>query len=742
MKKKFNVYGMSCAACQAAVERATRRVDGVDSADVNLIGKFMICEYDEKKTSDKAICAAVKKAGYKASVAEEERPAAIQDGDGFTPVKTRLIVSIVFLVLLMYISMGHMIGLPLPSIFHGTEGALFFSFTQFLLTLPILYVNRKFFAVGFRALFHLSPNMDSLVAVGSAAAMLYGIFSIYKIGYGLGFGEPEVVDAYRQNLYFESAAMILTLVTVGKFLEEKSKNKTTSAISSLVKLAPETATVIRDGKEETIASKDILVGDVVVIKPGERIPVDGTVVEGASSVDQSALTGESVPVYKSVGDGVLSASINKNGTLKFRADKVGKDTTLSKIIELVENAGASKAPVAKLADKIAAVFVPVVIGISVITCAVWLTLNYGFEHALNCAISVLVISCPCALGLATPVAITVAAGRCASKGIMIKSAEAFEILSKCDAAVLDKTGTVTRGEPRVTDVIPAGITEDRFLKIAASLEKPSEHPLAEAIVSAATWDLIKAEDFSAVIGRGVTATLDGVKYHGGNAAYMAELGIDISEYEDALTRLSDEGKTAMMFSDGDKLIGIIGAMDEPRETSAEAVNALKNLGVEPIMLTGDNRRTAEAVAKSVGIDVVVSDVLPTEKEKEISSLKSRGRRVMMIGDGINDSPALAAADVGVAVGSGTDIAIGSADVVLMQSDLRLAATAVKFSRRTLRIIRGNLFWAFIYNMIGIPIAAGVLFPAFGLLLSPMIGAAAMSLSSLFVVTNSLRLYRK
>ena len=742
MKKKFNVYGMSCAACQAAVERATRRVDGVDSADVNLIGKFMICEYDEKKTSDKAICAAVKKAGYKASVAEEERPAAIQDGDGFTPVKTRLIFSIVFLVLLMYISMGHMIGLPLPSIFHGTEGALFFSFTQFLLTLPILYVNRKFFAVGFRALFHLSPNMDSLVAVGSTAAMLYGIFSIYRIGYGLGFGEPEVVDAYRQNLYFESAAMILTLVTVGKFLEEKSKNKTTSAISSLVKLAPETATVIRDGKEETIASKDILVGDVVVIKPGERIPVDGTVVEGASSVDQSALTGESVPVYKTVGDGVLSASINKNGTLKFRADKVGKDTTLSKIIELVENAGASKAPVAKLADKIAAVFVPVVIGISVITCAVWLTLNYGFEHALNCAISVLVISCPCALGLATPVAITVAAGRCASKGIMIKSAEAFEILSKCDAAVLDKTGTVTRGEPRVTDVIPAGITEDRFLKIAASLEKPSEHPLAEAIVSAATGDLIKAEDFSAVIGRGVTATLDGVKYHGGNAAYMAELGIDISEYEDALTRLSDEGKTAMMFSDGDKLIGIIGAMDEPRETSAEAVNALKNLGVEPIMLTGDNRRTAEAVAKSVGIDVVVSDVLPTEKEKEISSLKSRGRRVMMIGDGINDSPALAAADVGVAVGSGTDIAIGSADVVLMQSDLRLAATAVKFSRRTLRIIRGNLFWAFIYNMIGIPIAAGVLFPAFGLLLSPMIGAAAMSLSSLFVVTNSLRLYRK
>lgn len=742
MKKKFNVNGMSCAACSAAVERATRRVDGVENADVNLIGKFMICEYDETKTSDKAICAAVKKAGYKASVAEEEKTAAIQDGDGFTPVKTRLIVSAVFLVTLMYVSMGHMIGLPLPQVFHGTEGALFFSFTQFLLTLPILYVNRKFFAVGFRALMHLSPNMDSLVAVGSAAAALYGVFSIYRIGYGLGFGEPDVVDAYRQNLYFESAAMILTLVTVGKFLEERSKKKTTSAISSLVKLAPETATVIRDGKEDVIASKDIIVGDIVVIKPGERIPVDGTVVDGASSVDQSALTGESVPVYKTVGDGVLSASVNKNGTLKFRAEKVGKDTTLSKIIELVENAGASKAPVAKLADKVAAVFVPVVMGISVITCAVWLLLNYGFEHALNCAISVLVISCPCALGLATPVAITVAAGRCASKGIMIKSAEAFEMLSKCDAAVLDKTGTVTRGEPRVTDVLPTELSKDEFLKIAASLEKPSEHPLAEAITRAATGELIPAEDFSAVPGRGVTATLGGVRYHGGNAAYMAELDVDISEYEDTLARLSEDGKTAMMFASGGKLIGVIGAMDEPRETSAEAVAELKNLGVEPIMLTGDNRPTADAVAKRVGIDTVVSDVLPTEKEKEIASLRESGKRVIMVGDGINDSPALAAADVGVAVGSGTDIAIESADVVLMQSDLRLAATAVKFSRRTLRVIRGNLFWAFIYNVIGIPIAAGVLFPAFGLLLSPMIGAAAMSLSSLFVVTNSLRLYRK
>ena len=744
MKKKFNVSGMSCAACSAAVERATRRVDGVESADVNLIGKFMICQYDETKTSDKAICAAVKKAGFKASVAaaEDEKSAPAQDGDGFTPVRTRLIVSAVFLVLLMYVSMGHMIGLPLPQMFHGTNGALLFSFTQFLLTLPIIYVNRKFYAVGFKALFHLSPNMDSLVAVGSAAAMIYGVFSIFRIGYGLGFGEPDVVDTYRENLYFESAAMILTLVTVGKFLEERSKKKTTSAISSLVKLAPETATVIRDGKEEIIPSKDIRVGDIVLIKPGERIPVDGTVVEGASSVDQSALTGESVPVYKTVGDSVLSASVNKNGTLKFRAEKVGADTTLSKIIELVENAGASKAPVAKIADKVAAIFVPTVMGIALLTCAVWLILNYGFEHALNCAISVLVISCPCALGLATPVAITVAAGRCASKGIMIKSAEAFEILSKCDTAVVDKTGTVTCGEPRVTDVIPIETSKDELLKIAASLEKMSEHPLAEAICAAFDGEIAKAVDFSAVPGRGVTASIGGEKYFGGSAAYMAELGVDIAPYSDALDKLSSEGKTAMMFAADNKLIGIVGAMDEPRETSAEAVSELKALGVDVVMLTGDSRRCADAVAKSVGIDTVVSDVLPTEKEKEISSLKAGGKRVVMVGDGINDSPALAAADVGVAVGSGTDIAIDSADVVLMRSDLRLAATAIGFSRRTLRIIRGNLFWAFIYNVIGIPIAAGVLFPAFGLLLSPMIGAAAMSLSSLFVVTNSLRLYRK
>lgn len=744
MKKKFNVSGMSCAACQAAVERATRRVDGVESADVNLIGKFMICRYDETKTSDREICAAVKKAGYKASVAAEEKEASApaQENDGFTPVKTRLIVSAVLLVILMYVSMGHMIGLPLPHIFHGTAGAGIFALTQLIIALPIIYVNRKFYAVGFRALFHFSPNMDSLVAVGSASALIYGVFSLFMICYGLGTGKNEIVDSYRQNLYFESAAMILTLVTVGKFLEERSKKKTTSAISSLVKLAPETATVIRDGKEETIASKDILVGDTVVIKPGERIPVDGTVIEGASSVDQSALTGESVPVYKTVGDSVMSASVNKNGTLKFRAEKVGKDTTLSKIIELVENAGASKAPVAKLADKVAAVFVPIVMGIALVTGAVWLVLGYGFEHALNCAISVLVISCPCALGLATPVAITVAAGRCASKGIMIKSAEAFEILSKCDTAVLDKTGTVTRGEPRVTDIMPIGMSNEEFIKIAASLEKSSEHPLAEAICEAFDGEIAQAVDFSAVPGRGVTAEIGGVKYYGGNSAYMAELGVDITEHEETLARLSQEGKTAMMFSSNGNLIGVIGAMDEPRETSADAVSTLKALGVEPIMLTGDNRRTADAVAKSVGIDTVISDVLPTEKEKEISSLRESGKRVIMVGDGINDSPALAAADVGVAVGSGTDIAIDSADVVLMRSDLRLAATAVNFSRRTLRIIRGNLFWAFIYNVIGIPIAAGVLFPAFGLLLSPMIGAAAMSLSSLFVVTNSLRLYGK
>lgn len=735
---------MSCAACSASVEKAVKRIDGVISADVNLLGKSMICEYDEKKTSADAVIAAIKCAGFEASLfGDEEKPREeqAQSSDGFTPVKTRLTASCILLVILMYISMGHMIGLPLPSFLCGTENGVSFALLQFLIALPIIYLNRKFYFVGFKALWHRAPNMDSLVAVGSSASLLYGIFAIFMIGYGLGHGDTEIAEKYLHNLYFESSAMILTLVTVGKFLEERSKNKTRSAISELVKLAPSTAHVIRDGREIEISSSDIIVGDMIVVCPGEKIPVDGVITDGSSTVDESALTGESMPVEKTVGDNVMSASVNKNGSFTFRAEKVGADTMLSKIIELVENAGASKAPVAKLADKVAAVFVPTVMGIAALAFAVWLILGYSFEHALTCAVSVLVISCPCALGLATPVAITVAAGRCAKQGIMIKSAEAFELLSKCDTAVLDKTGTITNGKPQVTDVIPIGMEKSELLNIAASIEKPSEHPLAEAITAEAC-DIIKADDFRAVMGRGVCASLSGKMYYGGNAAYMAELGIDISAVDDKINELSSLGRTAMMFADEERLIGIIGAADEPRQTSADAIRALSSLGVEPIMLTGDNKRCAAAVAERVGIKNVISDVLPADKENVVSSLCGEGKHVMMIGDGINDSPALARAEVGVAIGSGADIAIDSADVVLMHSDLNLAVRAVDFSRKTLRVIKGNLFWAFIYNIIGIPIAAGVLFPAFHILLSPMIGAAAMSLSSLFVVTNSLRLYKK
>jgi len=739
--KKFGIEGMSCSACSSSVERVVRRLDGVVKADVNLLGKFMICEYDASKVDDEKIISAVKKAGFEATLssAEKEKKERKSGDGGFTDIGTRLAVSVVFLLILMFFSMGHMVGIH---VFPEEGGAALSALTQLLLALPILYVNRKFFFVGFRALIKHSPNMDTLVAVGSASAIIYGIFSTYMICYGMGFGDGELVAKYAHNLYFESGAMILSLVTVGKYLEERSKTKTKSAIASLVKLAPETATVIKNGKNVTVKVGDIAVGDLILIKPGERIPVDGVIVEGASYVDQSALTGESVPVEKTVGDSVMSASSNKNGRIVFRAEKVGGDTTLSRIIELIENAGASKAPVSKLADRIAAVFVPSVMAISLVTAVAWLIAGYGFEHALNCAASVLVISCPCALGLATPVAITVAAGRCASKGIMIKSAEAFEILSKCDTVVLDKTGTVTSGVPVVTDIIPINKDESDFLKIAASLEKPSEHPLSDAVVSAYDGELFEADDFFAVFGKGVRATIGGVLYFGGSPSYISELGIDIEPYRKAIEELSSGGKTVMMFSSEKSPIGIIATADEPRATSADAVHSFKALGAETIMLTGDNERCAKAISGRVGIDKVIADLLPEDKEKAVASLRAEGKKVLMVGDGINDAPALVSADMGIAVSSGTDVAIDSADVVLMQNDLRLAAEAMSFSRKTLRVIKGNLFWAFIYNVIGIPLAAGVLFPTLGILLSPMIGAAAMSFSSIFVVTNSLRLYKK
>lgn len=582
--------------------------------------------------------------------------------------------------------------------------------------------------------------MDSLVATGSSAALIYGIIAIFMIGYGLGHGDTALVDYYRENLYFESAAMILTLVTVGKFLEERSKNKTGAAVEHLLKLAPEVAHVFRGGREVEIKTSELVIGDIIIIRPGESLPADGVVVEGASSVDESMLTGESMPVEKTVGDSVIGATINKNGSFKYRAEKVGSETSLAKIIELVREAGATKAPIAKLADKVSGIFVPVVMSIAAVTLIVWLILGKGFDFALSCAISVLVISCPCALGLATPVAVTVAIGRMAERGILIKSAQSLEILHGVKTVVLDKTGTITEGKPSVTDVVSDDT--DALLLLSASLEASSEHPLAEAIrdYCAEKGIVPKAvSDFAAVSGRGVRATIDGNAAFGGNAAYMTEQGIDIFGAEESLSLLASEAKTPMLFAYDGKLVGVIAVADKIKSTSKDAVTRLADMGVSAMMLTGDNRQTADAVAKSAGITDVVAEVLPQDKEREVAA-KMQDGRVAFVGDGINDSPALTRADVGIAIGSGADIAIDSADIVLMKNDLTDIPVVISYSRRTMRNIKQNLFWAFFYNTLGIPVAAGVL-SGFGIMLSPMIGAAAMSLSSLFVVTNALRLYR-
>lgn len=743
MKQKFDVHGMSCSACSAGVERVVSRLDGVQEVEVNLLGESMLCRFDEQKVKNEDIIAAVEKAGFSANVHGEEQKAAPMEGERFASEKTRLIVSVVFLVILMYISMGHMLGAPLPHFLHGSENAVSFAFIQFLLTLPIVYVNRKFYSVGFSALYRRSPNMDSLVAVGSGAALLYGVFAIFKIGYGLGHGDSELAASYAHNLYFESAAMILSLVTVGKYLEERSKRKTGAALSSLMDLAPKRANVIRDGKEMTVLSENLMVGDIIVVRPGESIPVDGVIIEGSSSVDESAITGESIPVEKSVGSEVISATINKNGSFTMKATHVGGDTTLSKIIQLVEEAGASKAPIARLADKVAGVFVPIVMCIALAATGVWLIAGESFEFALSIGIAVLVISCPCALGLATPVAITVATGSCAKRGILIKSAQALETLHKTDVVVLDKTGTITEGRPLVTAVLPIGAAQEELVQLAASLEAGSEHPLAEAITEYAEGvELAPAEDFSAVAGRGVRAKLSGRECFGGNADYMRELGVDISEAEGKTTELASEGSTAMYFAAEGKLLGVIYAADKIKDSSIEAVKKLKAQGLEVVMLTGDSKLTAQAVGRRVQVSRVIAQVMPADKERVVSELQSEGKTVCMVGDGINDSPALTRADVGIAIGSGTDIAIDSADAVLLKNDLRDVSELIAYSGKTMRNIKQNLFWAFFYNVIGIPVAAGALYPSFGIALSPMIGAACMSLSSIFVTTNALRLYKK
>lgn len=830
MKERYHVTGMSCSACSSHVEKAVNKLDAVEKASVNLLTETMDVTYDESKLSSEGIIDAVVKAGYGANVMSESSNGNAAGGQSASgsgnrrsgsgthgkqelqqkldaeakAMKWRLGISIGFLIPLMYVSMHHMFkewfGIPVPAFIvntmHGNANAMNFALTQFLLLLPILYVNRKFFAVGFKTLAHRSPNMDSLIALGSGAALVYGIFAMYRISYGLGYGDMAVVEHYAHDLYFESSGTILTLITVGKYLESRSKGKTSEAITKLMNLAPKVAILVtEDGQEKEVPTESLQKGDIFLVKPGSLVPVDGIVLEGNSSVDEAAITGESVPVEKQAGDHVVSATVNKAGFLKCRADRVGDDTTLAQIIRLVEEASASKAPIAQLADKVAGVFVPTVMAISLVTLIVWLISGATAEFAISTAIAVLVISCPCALGLATPVAIMVGTGVGASNGILIKTGEALQQAKEIDTVVLDKTGTITSGKLKVEEIsgYDARIPTDAMMQIAAALEKKSEHPLAEAVVEYAEREHLpipEMRDFKATFGRGVEGTLAhdfavqeplkkdgptaafcagragekvggisesvemlrrtvtipaGTKFYVGNLAFLQEKNIILQDRAlDALNRMADEGMTPLLVAmevnfQETGFLGVIGVADTVKATSYEAIRVWEKMGVKVIMLTGDNRRTAEAVREKLGISEVVAEVLPQDKEKKVSELKRQGHKVAMIGDGINDAPALAAADVGMAIGAGTDVAMESADIILMKNDLRDAVTAMKLSRSVIRNIKENLFWAFFYNCIGIPLAAGVLYPAFGIRLNPMFGAAAMSLSSIFVVTNALRL---
>ncbi len=749
MKQTFHVTGMTCSACSAHVEKAVSKVEGVSSASVNLLSNSMQVTYDETVVTAEGIIAAVTASGYGASLPQKAgskaAPPKREDAmaEEIQGMKHRLVWSFVFLIPLFYISMGHMLGAPLPGFLVGMENALAFAFTQLLLTLPIMYLNDKYYKVGFKTLFRGAPNMDSLIAVGSMAAVVYGVFAIYQIGWGLGHGDMELVGRYHMDLYFESAGMILALITLGKFLETRSKGKTGEAITRLMDLAPKTASVLRDGVEVEIPVEEVRVGDRIMVRPGQSVPVDGVIIEGASAVDESALTGESLPVDKGVGDKVAAASINRSGAFTFEALRVGEDTTLAQMIRLVEEASGSKAPIAKLADKVAGVFVPVVMVIAAVTAVVWLIATGNITQALTGGVAVLVISCPCALGLATPVAIMVGTGKGAENGILVKSAEALETLHAIDTVVMDKTGTLTQGKPKVTDVLPAeGLTENALLGLAACLEAPSEHPLGAAIVEeAAARQLPRqpVEGFEAVHGRGVRAVLGGHACLAGNRAMMEEAGVELSPWLSQGEALANQGKTPLYFAKDTTMLGIVAVADTPKPTSRDAVDAFRSLGIDVIMLTGDNRRTADAIGRELGVTEVIAEVLPQDKESKISELQSRGKKVAMVGDGINDAPALARADVGLAIGAGTDVAIESADIVLMKSDLMDAATAVELSRATIRNIKENLFWAFFYNSLGIPLAAGVFFPLLQWQLNPMFAAAAMSLSSVTVVSNALRL---
>ncbi len=754
MKKEvFDITGMTCSACSARIEKGVSGMEGAQEVNVNLLKNSMTVTYDEGRTSPQQIIEKVEDIGYGASVHSAARqpqtgsPAAAGGGSDAASaqmkrMKKRLIVSLVFTVPLFYISMGHMAGWPLPSVLLGTENAMIFAFTQFLLLLPVLAAGGHYFRNGFKNLWRRSPNMDSLIALGSGAAFVYGIYAIYKIAWGFGRGDLELVHHFSMDLYFESSGMILTLITLGKFMEARAKARTSDAITKLMDLAPKTAVLVKDGQETEIPVDDVQTGDVLAVRDGDTVPVDGRIVEGYASIDESAITGESIPAEKQAGDKVTGGTINRTGYFRMEATAVGENTTLAKIIRLVDEATSSKAPIAKLADKVSGVFVPAVIAIALLAAVIWFALGYGFEFSLSIAISVLVISCPCALGLATPTAIMVGTGRGAANGILIKSAEALETAHSVDTVVLDKTGTVTEGKPRVTDVLCGDSSGKELLSVAASLESRSSHPLAEPILQEAYRegaDIREVQEYRMIPGQGIAGKLDGQDCYAGNRRLMQTLGISAESFLPEEERLADEGKTPLYFALGNRLLGLIAAADVVKPTSREAVARMQKMGMDVIMLTGDNARTAEAIRRQVGLETVIADVLPQDKERKVFELQQQGRKVAMVGDGINDAPALARADVGIAIGAGTDVAIESADIVLMKSDLMDVPSAVSLSRAVMRNIKQNLFWALFYNAVCIPVAAGALFIPLGLKLNPMIGAAAMSFSSVSVVTNALRL---
>lgn len=750
MQEKYNVTGMTCAACQARVQKSVSNLTGVQECNVNLLKNSMVVTYDDKNVNSGQIIVAVEKAGYGASLQQAKGKSAAQAVSPvdtvkkeYETMKRRVIWSFVFTIPLFYISMGHMMGWPLPGFFLGTENSMIYALTLFLLALPVAIINNKYYRMGFKTLFHGSPNMDSLIALGSGASLAYGVYALYKIAWGFGYGDLAMVNQFTHDLYFEGAGTILTLITLGKFFEARAKGRTSDAINKLMNLAPKKATVVRNGVETVIPAEEVEKGDILIVKAGESVPVDGVLLEGSGSVDESAITGESIPVDKQAGDKIIGATINQSGYFRMRADKVGDETALSQIIKLVDEATSSKAPIAKLADKVAGIFVPIVIGIALLAMVVWLICGATFEFAMTIAVSVLVVSCPCALGLATPTAIMVGTGRGASNGILIKSAEALETAHSVNVVVMDKTGTITQGKPVVTDLAcQSGVTEDYLLQIAASLEKLSEHPLARAIVAEAekrNTQFLPVEQFEQIPGQGIKGSIQGLACLAGNQKLLNAEGSHDEALEQLQDQMADQGKTPLFFAAAGKLIGMVAVADVVKPTSKQAIADLQTMGIEVVMLTGDHKKTAEAIRKQVGVDHVVAEVLPQDKEREVRSLQASGKKVAMVGDGINDAPALARADVGIAIGAGTDVAMESADIVLMRNDLLDVTGAIELSKATIRNIKENLFWAFFYNIIGIPIAAGCWYTAFHLKMNPMVAALAMSFSSVFVVSNALRL---